>query len=97
MRDDDVIYSNTMKPTSPIGCPEKSILSLTNHLGELTITVDIDHKPHKKMEAIWSRTPTWPAILILRGQSEKEKKKENMPSECFGSHFSQNGHFNLIS
>ena len=68
---------------------------VTKQFGELTMAVDIDHKPQKKIEAIWSKTPTWPAILILRGKSEKFTK-ENMPAECFGSHFSQNGLINLI-
>ena len=36
------------------------------------------------------------AVLILRGKSKKYRN-ENMPVECFGSHFSHNGHFNLIS
>ena len=36
------------------------------------------------------------ANFILRGKSEKYTK-ENMLVEHFGSHFSQNGPFNLIS
>ena len=34
---------------------------VTNQLGELTMAVDIDHKPPKKIEAIWSKTHTWPS------------------------------------
>ena len=46
------------------------------------------------MVCMVKKLPT--ATFILRGKSEKYTK-ENMPVECFGSHFSHNVPFNLIS
>ena len=37
------------------------------------------------------------AKFISRGKSEKKNTKENVPVERFGSYFSQNDPFNLIS